>query len=67
MSPGSVKEKAHLLNKMATESDLVPKQPYVPSRRREHRDDKVNGYLLKFYTFFLVFILTSFIICKSEI
>ncbi|GBM88735.1 hypothetical protein AVEN_248009-1 [Araneus ventricosus] len=40
VSPGSVKEKAHLLNKMATESDLVPKQPYVPSRRREHRDDK---------------------------
>ncbi|XP_055930317.1 ankyrin repeat domain-containing protein SOWAHB-like [Argiope bruennichi] len=40
VSPGSVKEKAHLLNKMATESDIIPKQPYVPSRRREHRDDK---------------------------
>ncbi|GFT00739.1 uncharacterized protein TNCV_3114151 [Trichonephila clavipes] len=40
VSPGSVKEKAHLINKMASETDVTPKQPYVSGRRREHREEK---------------------------
>ncbi|GFT59035.1 uncharacterized protein NPIL_444142 [Nephila pilipes] len=42
VSPGSVKEKAHLINKMASETDLSQKQPYVSGRRREHRDEKTG-------------------------
>ncbi|XP_035214666.1 ankyrin repeat domain-containing protein SOWAHC-like isoform X2 [Stegodyphus dumicola] len=42
VSPGNVKEKAHFLNKMASESDPSQKQPTVPGRRRDHRDDKAG-------------------------
>ncbi|GFY65908.1 uncharacterized protein TNIN_242811 [Trichonephila inaurata madagascariensis] len=42
VSPGSVKEKAHLINKMASETDVTPKQPYVSGRRREHREEKTG-------------------------
>ncbi|KAG8188676.1 hypothetical protein JTE90_003932 [Oedothorax gibbosus] len=42
VSPGSVKQKAHLLNKMSAESDVPHKQNSNPGRRREHKDEKAG-------------------------